>query len=246
MSKIDKVTKSQSHKVTKYIVYFGVLFLLVTCIVSRPSSIVYGAQVDSKEEEALFVAEKAFGDGFYDVSLELLERFLKNYPESSHKPQVELLIGECYFHQSRFIDALNKFEELKNQPAAKELRDAAAYWIAEVHFKGNSFSRAAMYYKEIVDNFPASSYLSAAYYSLGWCSFEEQDYTKAMEYFKTVEEKFPAQARKTDAPFKVIECLYNLKDYARLKNEIKPYLKMYSRDPGRLPYLYFYLAEADY
>jgi len=230
---------------TSYIIY-SVIFLIITTFNLQPSTCGFCAQVDSKEEEALFVAEKAFGDGFYDVSLELLERFLKTYPNSSHKPQVELLIGQCYFHQSRFIDALNKFEELKSQPSAKEIRDAAAYWIAEVHFKGNSFSRAAAYYKEIVDNFPGSSYLPAAYYSLGWCSFEEQDFAKALEYFKAVEQKFPAQAQKTDAPFKIVECLYNLKEYARLKDEVRPYLKMYSRDPGRLPYLYFYLAEADY
>ncbi|MBL7210440.1 MAG: tetratricopeptide repeat protein [Candidatus Omnitrophica bacterium] len=201
---------------------------------------------DSKEEEALFVAEKAFGDGFYEVSLELLERFSKNYPNSSHQPQVELLIGQCYFYQNRFLDALNKFEELKNKPAAKKIKDASIYWIAEVHFKGNSFSRAASYYKEIIDNFTDSPYLPAAYYSLGWCMFEEGDFREALEYFRAVESKFPKEARKTDAAFKAIECLYNLKDYTGLKKEIGPYLKLYSKDPNRLSYLYFYLAEADY
>ncbi len=228
----------------------AIIFIFLLTFVLTPNSqlITHNlfAQDNSKEEEALFVAEKAFSDGFYDVSLELLERFLRNYPSSSHKPQVELLIGQCYFHQSKFLDALNKFEELKLQPSARGVRDAATYWIAEVHFKGNSFSRAAIYYKEIIEAFPGSSYLAAAYYSLGWCMFEEQEFAKALEYFKATEEKFPAEAQKTDAPFKVIECLYNLKDYARLKEEIKPYIKIYSRDPVRLPYLYFYLAEADY
>ena len=37
-----------------------------------------------------------------------------------------------------------------------------------------------------------------------------------------------------------------MKDYTSLKDRIKPYLKIYSKDADKLTYLYFYLAEADY
>ncbi len=100
---------------------------------------------DIKEEESLFVAKKAFDDGFYDVSLGLLLRFQNNYPDSDKLPEVNLLIGRCYFHQNRFLDALAKFEELLNQPKATSIKDAVLYWIAEVHFKGNVYDKAAGY-----------------------------------------------------------------------------------------------------
>lgn len=230
----------KSLKVFSLVCIFGIFYGLVT--------VDYGlcSENASKEEEALFVAEKAFSDGFYQVALELLERFLKSYPNSSHRPQAELLIGECYFYQNRFLDALNKFEELKNAPAARKIRDASLYWLAEVHFKGNSFNRAAGYYKEIIDNFADSPYLPGAYYSLGWCLFEEGDFPGALEYFRAVEGKFPQEAEAADAAFKAIECLYNLKDYSGLKKEIAPRLKSYSKRQNRLSYLYFYLGEADY
>ncbi|MCX5703927.1 MAG: hypothetical protein NT066_05515 [Candidatus Omnitrophica bacterium] len=92
------------------------------------------AQEPSKEEETLFVAKKAFEDSFYEVSLGLLERFLKNYPDSPKVTEVNLLIGQCYFHQNRFLDALSKFEGLLSQGSAKNIKDAVLYWIAEVHF----------------------------------------------------------------------------------------------------------------
>jgi len=201
---------------------------------------------DNKEEEALFIAKKAFEDGFYEVSLGLLERFLKNYPNSSKQAQVDLLVGQCYFHQDKFLDALGKFEELLNEPTAKTIRDAVLYWIAEVHFKGNSFSKAATYYRMIIDEFPKSSYTAAAYYSLGWCLFQEQKFDESLKYFKIIEEKYPKEAQAQDANFKIIECLYNLKDYTALKEKLKSYLRSYSKDVARLPYLYFYMAEADY
>jgi TolA-binding protein len=199
-----------------------------------------------KEKESFFVAKRAFEDGFYDVSLGLAERFLKNYPDSQQHPQVNLLIGECYFHQSKFLDALAKFEQLLEDPSAKDIKDAVLYWIAEVHFKGNSFGKSASFYKKIIDDFPNSTYLPAAYYSLGWCLFQEQKFALALEYFKIAESRYPKEQQAKDISFKIIECLYNLKDYLGLKDKAKVYLKESAGDNFRTSYLYFYSAEADY
>ncbi|MCK9595179.1 MAG: tetratricopeptide repeat protein [Candidatus Omnitrophica bacterium] len=204
------------------------------------------AEDNSREAEALFVAQKAFEDGFYDVCLSLLERYLRNYPASSKVAQVNLLTGRCYFHQNKFLEALKKFEEVFDLPGGKDIKDAVFYWIAEVNFRGNNFSRAASYYKMIIDGFPDSAYAVSAYYSLGWCLFQEQKFREALESFKTVEEKFPMHPQVQEATFKVIECLYNLKDYSGLKDKLKAHLKNYSRDNLKTAYLYFYLAEAEY
>ncbi len=199
-----------------------------------------------KEDEALFVAKKAFDDGFYDVSLGLLERFLTQYPGSSKAPEANLLLGQCLFHQNRFLDALSKFETLLAQPQAQNIKDALLYWTAEIHFKGNSFSKAGEYYKKIIDEFSTSSYCLASYYSLAWCFFQESKFDKALTYFKIVEEKYPKDPAFQDTPIKIIECLYNLKDYTGLKDRLKSYLKLFSKEPARLATLYFYMAESDY
>jgi TolA-binding protein len=204
------------------------------------------AQELSKEEEAFFVARKAYDDSFYEVSLELLERFVKNFPDSKKIPDAELLIGECYFHQSRYLEALAKFENILKQNYASDSKDAVYYWIAEVHFKGNNFAKAAEYYRRVSNEYPDSPYLSAALYSLGWCLFQEAKFSEALAVFKTVEERYPQEQQVQDASFKIVECLYNLKDYSGLKEKAKIYIKKYAKDRFRLAYLYFYLAEADY
>ncbi|MFH1457882.1 MAG: tetratricopeptide repeat protein [Candidatus Omnitrophota bacterium] len=201
---------------------------------------------DPKEEEALFVAKKAFDDGFYDVSQNLLERFLIQYPRSSKTAEIHLLMGRSFFYQNRFLDALSKFEELLGQPQAKNLKDALFYWIAEVHFKGNSFNKAASFYKKIIDEFPSSSYLGASYYSLAWCYFQERKFEEALAYFKIIEERYLQESSFQDAPLKIIECLYNLKDYEGLKKKVRSYLNLYPKSAEQSPYPYFYLAEADY
>ncbi len=202
------------------------------------------AQDSSREDEAFYVAQRAFEDGFYDVSLSLLERFQAAYPVSPKFAQADLLIGQCYYFQNKFLEALKKFEGLLNSAFAGDIKDAATYWIAEVHFKGNNFVKAGQYYKTIIDNYPKSRYYPAAYYSLGWCFFQEEMFDEALGYFKAVEEKFPAEAQ--DASFKIIECLYNLKEYAKLKARLGNYIKIYASDNMKMPYMYFYLAEAEY
>ncbi|OGX45173.1 MAG: hypothetical protein A3G38_04690 [Omnitrophica WOR_2 bacterium RIFCSPLOWO2_12_FULL_51_8] len=228
---------------------FWVLVIWSSIIVSnfefRISNLSLYAQ-DAREEEALFVANKAFEDGFYDVSLGLLERFLQTYPDSAKTGEAELLIGECYFRQSKFLDALVKFEALLQRSSGKTMKDAALYWIAEVHFKANNFAKAAEFHKRIIEEYPKSGYIAAANYSLGWCLFQESKYTEALEYFRVVEKDYPREPQGKDAPLKIIECLYNLKGYAQLKEKAGAYLKVYAKDAAILPYLYFYLAEADY
>ena len=216
------------------------------CILASGSFVLLQAQTSPKEEETLFVAKKAYEDGFYEVSLGMLERFLKNYPDSERIPEAKLLIGECYYHQSRFLEALKQFEDILSDPRAKNIKDAVLYWMAEVHFKGNNFDNSADYYKMVIDLFPKSTYVPSAYYSLGWCLFQEQKYSEAKDYFKTVVEKYPREPQAKDAAFKLLETLYNLKDYAALKDKLKGDIKAYAKDPSRLAYLYFYQAEADF
>ncbi|TBR19456.1 tetratricopeptide repeat protein, partial [bacterium] len=223
-----------------------IIILFCFAVIFTGYKSVFAQQDQDKEYEAFFVAKKAFDDGFYDVSLSLFERFIENFTSSSQKAQASLYIGECFFYQNKFLDALNKFEELKDQQFAEKLKDAVTYWIAEVHFRGNNFAKAIQYYQAIIDNFPKSEYLAAAYYSLGWCYFQEQDFNKAVNYFRAVEEKFPRQMHAQDAAFKIVECFYNLKDYAKVKEKARSYFKAYPQDDARQAYLYFYSAEADY
>ncbi len=204
------------------------------------------AQETPKEAELLFMAKKAYEDGFYDVAMGMLDRFQKSYPDSAKFSEARLLVGQSYFHQGRYLEALNTLESLLVDPKAANLKDALYFWIAELHFKGNNFEKAVNFYQKLINDFPQSSYVPAAYYSLGWSFSQMGKYSQALESLKSLLERFPSEPQSKDAAFKLIECLYNLKDYTELKNKIKSVLKLYANDALRLPYLYFYLAESEY
>ena len=204
------------------------------------------AQESSKEAELLFMAKKAYEDGFYEVTLGMLERFQKNFPDSEKINEARLLTGQSYFHQGRYMEALNTLEALLVDPKAASLNDAIYFWMAELHFKGNNFEKAVVFYQKLINDFPQSSYVPAAYYSLGWSFSQMGKYNQALQSLKSLLEKFPNEPQSKDASFKLIECLYNLKNYSELASKIKFVLKLYAFDTLRLPYLYFYLAESEY
>lgn len=200
----------------------------------------------ANKDEALLMGKKAFEDGFYEVSIGLLERYLAGSPEPAGESEAGLLIAQCYFHQNRFFEALKELETLANDPKSGSLKDAVYYWMAEVHFKCNNLKKAAELYSKLLTGYPSSAYAPAAYYSLGWALVQMGDYSQALDNFRILEKKFPKEPQAKEAAFKIIECLYNLKDYPALKQQVNPYLKVYSSEPLRLAYLYFYLAESDY
>ncbi len=239
----SQMIKKHIHKTWFLFVFPSIIICLFLFEFSKLS--IYAADA-SKEEESLFVAKKAFEDGFYEVSLGLLDRFLNNYPDSKNAAQAGLLRGQCYFYQNKSLEALDIFNKLQGLDSAKNIRDAVVYWIAEVYFRNNNFNKAAESYRKIISDFPKSTYSAVSLYSLGWCLFQEHEFRQASEYFKAVEEKFPQEPYAQDSSFKIIECLYNLKEYSVLKDKLKIYLKIYSHDSVKVSYLNFYTAEADY
>lgn len=240
--------------ITKAFTFILALALMINTFVfpvSAAVALAIGGQTtafrpEEKEAETLFMAKKAYEDGFYEVSLGMLGRFQNDFPHSTKAPAARLLTGQCYFFQGHYLQALNILESLLNEPAPNNFKDAVYFWIAEVHFKGNNFEKAAAFYEKMINDFPQSPYAPAAYYSLGWSISEIGKYAQALEVFQILQEKFPKEPQSKDAGFKIIECLYNLKKYSELRNKVNPYFKLYANDSLRLSYLYFYLAESEY
>ncbi|MFH1577728.1 MAG: tetratricopeptide repeat protein [Candidatus Omnitrophota bacterium] len=219
----------------KTLLIFTAIFFLCSALYAQPNS---------QEQEALYVAKKAYEDGFYEVALNLFGRFLKNYPASKKAPEANLYIAQSYFQQEKFILALTGLEKLSSDPAAKDLKDVVLYWIGEVHFRGKDFKKAASFYKKITDGFPQSKFLVHAYYSWGWCLFELGEFLSAIDIFEKIIDDFSRESLVQDAYFKKLECLYSLKDYHELKEDIFVFQEKYPQDETYADRIYFLLAES--
>jgi len=186
-------------------------------------SIVYAQEVpsDKKEQEELSLAIGAFENGFYDVSLALLNKFIAQFPQSALSPEADLYIGRCYFNQKKYAPAIEQFNRLLNLKDAITYKDKIYYWLAESYFRSQDMSSAYNFYEKLTRECPDSAYLPPAYYSLGWCLFEQGKFKEAKDKFSGFKDKFPGDLLVKEADYKVAECLYNLKDYSQLKSYVE-------------------------
>ncbi len=203
------------------------------------------SKADDQEDELFFVAQKAFEDGFYDVALRYLDKFFKDFPQTSRRPQVSLLIGQCYFFENQYLKAFDVFQSLLNSPDSDGIKDAVFFWMGETYLKGKDYKQAENFYQQLISEFPKSTYLPQAYYSLGWTFFEEGAFQQSLDALARLVNNFKHHNLVEDATFKIGECRYNLKEYDKSKEQFTAYINTYPHSP-RLDAAYFYIAESDY
>jgi TolA-binding protein len=203
------------------------------------------ARFNKKEEDAFYVAVKAYEDGFYDVSLTLFDRFLKTYMESDKRNDALVYIGQCYFFQEKYVKALDQLEPLLKKEGGDGVRGKVLYWLGEVYSKGRDYKQAADFYKELIRDYKDSPYFGPAYKSLALAQFNEANYAEALATYRAIIAQSQDAASTQDAFFGVCEILYRTKDYAQLKKELSDFIVRYPQSP-MIPRAYFYLGEANF
>jgi len=216
------------------------LFFSQICV-----SFAFSQAENSKEDELFFVAQKALEDGFYDVSLGYLDRFLKEFPQTKRLGEVYLLIGQCYLNKDKYLDAIQEFDKILELPQIDKIRDTISYWKAEVYFRAKDYPNAKTFYKEVITKYPNSKYIQDANYSLAWCLFEEGNYKEAIDGFTQLVRLYPQNEFIEDSYFKIGESYFNLKKYDDAKKSFALFVEKYS-ESKKIDQAYFYKAESNY
>src|SRR3989338_3013795 len=272
MGKNQKSLPAGRQEKSKIIILFFLLFSVLYSL----CSVIEAQETDSdkKEQEELSLAVGAFENGFYDTSLNLLNKFISLFPQGALSPEADLYIGRCYFNQKKYALAIEQFKNLlgfKNMDVSSVGTgqsgvptvsvDKIYYWLAESYFISQDIPSALNFYEKLTLECLDSAYLAQAYYSLGWCLFEQGKFKEAQDKFSAFKDKFPGNLLAREADYKIAECLYNLKDYSQLKShaeylEKNYYLRPNSAQSGNIPEVFldtsgkrlikFYLAESGF
>lgn len=203
------------------------------------------ADLNKKEEDAFYVATKAYQDGFYDISLTLFDRFLKTYVDNDKKLDVFVYIGQCYFFQEKYLKALDQFESLLKTKGAERVKDKVLFWLGEIYAKGRDYEQAIDFYKELIKNYKNSSYLLSAYKSLAGVQMNAGKLKDAIETYRLIRSNFKDSTTAEEAFFGICESYYKLRDYTQLKKEIEDFVLEYPLSKS-LDRVYLYLGEANF
>jgi tetratricopeptide (TPR) repeat protein len=188
------------------------------------------------------VAQRAFEDGFYDVSIRYVTQLLSEFPSTTKYVEAKLLEGQSYFFKKEYVKAFAVFKDLVTRG---EYKDASLFWLGETYLKGGDLIKAQEQYQQVIDGFPTSLYRSQAYYSLAWSYFQKGDYPQAKKIFQELVEKYPSNNLTEDATFKMGECDYNAGQYEGAVFLFNKYIQDHPQS-SRLYEAQFNVAESFY
>ncbi|GBU25228.1 hypothetical protein R83H12_01869 [Fibrobacteria bacterium R8-3-H12] len=101
--------------------------------------------------------------GELNQAFELRQTFVKKYPNHALAPAAWLRIGEYYYNNSKWADAINAYEKIANAPAntPREKKEAsyAIYHLAESHYNLGDYKTAAQKFSEYIDGANMGKYI---------------------------------------------------------------------------------------
>ncbi|MFH0877918.1 MAG: tetratricopeptide repeat protein [Candidatus Omnitrophota bacterium] len=213
---------------------------VVSCIAGASAE-----TLNKKEEDAFYVAAKAYQDGFYDTALTLFDRFLKTHMDSAKRLEAQVYIGQCYFAKEKYYKALDQFESLLKLPEAEAFRDRIYFWLGEVYAKGRAWSQAKDFYQQLINTYKDSSYRVAATRALAQVQLNDQKFQDAAATFRALLSEAKDVSVAEEAWLGICEALYRLRDYEELRKEIERFIASYLQT-SQLSRAYLLLAEANF
>jgi len=201
------------------------------------------AQDESDQVQDLYLAKKAFEDGFYEIALKHFQDYLK--VDTQDQEEVQIFISRCYLKLGNFTKALRGLEEILKQSIKEEAFREATYWTAQTYFEAKDYKSALEFFQKIIDEHPDSVYLAKSYYYRASCHYQLSQFDQALELYRKFNKKFPKDVLRERSLFHMAQCLYNMKDYSNARDEFKAFIKHFS-ESNYVAWAFYYLAEIEY
>jgi len=203
------------------------------------------AQTQAQEPQDLYLAKRAFGDGFYEIALEHFRKYLGSDPRA-HKAEIQIFISRCYLNLDKFGEALDTLGGMLEEGSLEdELTASATYWTAQTYFAAKDYESALGNFEKIIEHCPESEFLSRSHYYRACCYYKRRQYNQALKFYRGFNKRFAKDELKEESSFHIAQCLYNVKDYSAAHKEFKSFLKRFSDSAHKNSALY-YSGEIEY
>lgn len=120
-----------------------------------------GKMVTSSEYDEYQQALETFDKRIYNKAMELFDNIVKKYPNGEYADKAQYWIGECYYAQVDYPDAINAFSKvLKYEKTSKA--DDAQLKIGLSYLRMGKNDLAAEELKRLIKRYPGSEYVPRA------------------------------------------------------------------------------------
>ena len=117
-------------------------------------------------------------------SIELLEAYLKQYPDSRHANRVESMMASVFFEEGKYQEAIALYRSCDLDALADKERDEAALKLATSYLKVGNLEEAKVWFTLLKDM--SKTHQADAVYNLGYIDYVEGRYDAALKAFTSL------------------------------------------------------------
>lgn len=131
-------------------------------VAPAPSKEAQTSSLQDRPADVLYVAGLTdLADGKFDRSVDSLRAFLAQYPHDARVPDARLRLGEAYFGQGRYAEALQEYEAVVQQFPSSPLVPTALYLQANARLAQGDRSGCQLL-RDVADQYPQASEAASA------------------------------------------------------------------------------------
>lgn len=165
--------------------------------------------VTAQQEEALYYMAMATlycGD---DEALDLLENFMRRFPQSPLYADVAMAKGDYFFTRGAYSEALQAYQSVSPESLSDDRREEMLYRQAYSLMLLSDNARALPIFEQLTNS---REYSNAATFYLAYLAYLDGNYDKAMAYFRKVDtSREPGDA----ADYYISQICFVDKDYSQ-------------------------------
>lgn len=171
-------------------------------------------------------------------SMELLQAYLDNYPDSRYRNNVQSLIASAYFTEGKYKEAIAMFRSCDLEALPDKERDDCIMRLATSYLKEDDLHEAAVWLTLLKEVSPR--YREEAVYQLAYIDYVEKRYDKALKSFQSLQHDAVYGAL---VPYYIGEIELLKGNYSQARTVAKAYLEQYP-DKKDVPQMERILGEA--
>ena len=118
-------------------------------------------------------------------SMELMEDYLKQYPDSRHANRIEAMMASIYFEEGKYQEAIALYRSCNLDALADKERDEAALKLATSYLKVGNLEEAKVWFTLVKE--VSRSHQADAVYNLGYIDYVEGKYDAALKAFTSLQ-----------------------------------------------------------
>jgi tetratricopeptide (TPR) repeat protein len=141
-----------------------------------------GTKNDPFVVKALYYEGRSALELFNNDAVELLEKFIREYPESIYLNEIRMQIGRYYYQKKDYKNAILAFEKMNRGSVDKENLSEYYFKLGYAHFEREQFPQAKLAFYEVKDSVNQYGIPSLYYYS--HICYMDSTYQTALEGFE--------------------------------------------------------------